>query len=172
MPTIIATPGASDANSYVTVSEADDYLSSRLNASAWTDASAPQRIAALIEAQRTLTPLGYIGRRATETQALAWPRERAPNPDDPFGRDYSTAIVPQRVKDAACELALEFLNAGTADLAAISSSQNVIREKVDVLEVQYSEPQDRITGLAQFPRIIALLTPLWVGVGSLRVLRS
>jgi hypothetical protein len=172
MPTIIATPGASDANSYVTVSEADDYLSSRLNASAWTDASAPQRIAALIEAQRTLTPLGYIGRRATETQALAWPRERAPNPDDPFGRDYSTAVVPQRVKDAACELAMEFLKSGAADLAAISDTQNVIREKVDVLEVQYSEPQDRITGLAKFPRIIALLTPLWVGVGSLRVVRS
>jgi hypothetical protein len=67
---------------------------------------------------------------------------------------------------------LEFLKAGTADLAAISDSQNVIREKVDVIEVQYSEPQDRITGLALFPRIISLLTPLWVGVGSLRVVRS
>jgi hypothetical protein len=172
MPTIIATPGASDANSYVTLAEADTYMGARLNASAFTAATTAMRETALIEAQRTLTPLGYIGRRATETQALAWPRERAPNPDDPFGRDYSTAVVPQRVKDAACELALEFLKAGTADLAAISDSQNVIREKVDVIEVQYSEPQDRITGLALFPRIIALLTPLWVGVGALRVVRS
>lgn len=184
---IVATPGASNANSYVTIAEADAYMAGRLNASAWTTADTDTRSRALIEAQRNLTPLLWVGSRVTDTQALAWPRAYAPNPDAPApvsttGREnllprfivyYGDTVVPQRVKDAQVELALEFLKSGTADLAVVDGSFNITREKVDVLEVEYSDPSLRAVGLAKYTRVMSLVTPLFVNSGSgLSVVRA
>jgi hypothetical protein len=184
--TIDATVGGPNANSYVTVADADAYLNARLNAGAWTDATADNRARALIEAQRSLTPLPWAGSRATDEQALAWPRLYVANPDAPrpldiTGREnilrayivyYDDDVVPQRVKDAQCELALEFLKAGSTDLAVADGNANVIRKKVDVLETQWADPQNRtVTGLAKYTRAMSLILPLF-GPGGNRVVRS
>jgi hypothetical protein len=111
----------------------------------------------------------------SDTQALAWPRVQATNPDarsvDRWYLGvtswdiayYDETVIPQRIKDAQAELALEFLRAGTSDLMGLDPDQNVIEKRVDVLTTKYSDPTQRVTGLARFKRVGALLAPLLVG---------
>jgi hypothetical protein len=77
MPTLIATLGAANANSYVaSVADATAILDSELYArTAWDNADEDTRTRALITAARMLDQaLLWKGIRATSTQALEWPR--------------------------------------------------------------------------------------------------
>jgi hypothetical protein len=145
------------------------YCEGRLNAGAWTGADA--QLPALVEATRDLSLLPWKGYRATAVQALAWPRTEVVNPDlpnsvgDPTAQFYADDVVPQRVKDATCELALQYLVAGTTDLASLSPTAEVIRKKVDVLDTEFARPVDRPQGLARFPRVLQFLGPLLQGLG-------
>lgn len=83
-----------------------------------------------------------------------------------------TASVPTRVKHAQIELALEFVRAGTTDLAANDPNEGVIEETVGPLTTRWSE-YARQTGLARFPRVVAYIAPmLATTAGSLEVARS
>lgn len=130
---LIATPGAANANSYVTVAEADAFAAERLNSDAWTSATVLQKEAALITATRyidalaapykklypTATPPYYVirphwtGKPATSTQALAWPRIGM---KDLNGNDIPSDVIPKALKDATCEFAIQLLTTNsTAD---------------------------------------------------------
>lgn len=169
--TVVETAGSATANSFVSVAEADAYLEARLNSSAWTGTE-PKKIA-VIEATRELSALAYDGYRATTTQSLSWPRFAAVDPDGTS--DYvlfDDDVIPQRIKDATCELALEFLRAGTTDIAALDSVIGIIEETVGPLTTRYSEPSQRAQGLARYPRVWDLTAPLLaVGVGQVRLIR-
>ena len=119
--TIVATVGSASANSYVTLAECTTYMEARLNSDAFDDAVADDQNRALVEATRELTVLPWDGLQVTATQALAWPRQWSRDPDSPVQDYFDTDVVPQRVKDATCELAFQFLKAGTTDLAAESA---------------------------------------------------
>jgi hypothetical protein len=174
--TIVAEAGSSTANSFVTLDEAEAYMAARLNASAWSNASEADKNIALVEATRELTVLAWVGERVTDSQALSWPREFAVNPDASFGTGtqyYADTLIPQRVKDATSELAFQFLNLGTTDLAALDTTSNIARKVVDVLETDYIEPSQRATGLARFPRVVNVIAPLLCGTGATtRVVRG
>lgn len=181
--TLNADVGAADANAFVTAQEFFDYVSTRLNADAGLVAD-DTRTRAIIEATRDLSALIYTGSRVDSTQALSWPRSYAIDPDapaiDPITLGDLTApgtfaddVIPQRVKDATCELALQYLKAGTNDLASLDPGIGVIRKKVDVLETEWASPTLRAQGLARFPRVMALISPLLDtgSVGGLTVVR-
>ena len=169
--TIVATPGAADANSFVTVAAADAYLATRLNATEWTGDDA--KAIALIEATREISPLAYLGYRVTETQALGWPRYGAPNPDGiGNGAWYDQTVIPPRVQDAICELALEFLRAGTSDISKPDATAQISKEIVGPIETDYVAVSDRAMGLARYPRISRLLAPLLLATpGQVRLVR-
>ena len=103
-------------------------------------------------------------------QALPWPREEAVNPDlpateDPLNADplltyYANTVVPQRMKDAQAELALEFLRAGATDAAAPDADRNKAMKKTDVLETELIPVHERLAGLSRYPRVVRLITPL------------
>lgn len=173
--TIIATAGAADANAYVTEAEQIAYMATRLNASAWTtlsgSACTEDEKRAMVEAARELTARDWCGDRVSATQALAFPRQRARDPDSPYGDFFDTTIVPRRVKDAACELAFQFLAAGGSDVASADPNAIVKRKKVGPLETEYFEPYNRPQGLARFPRVMQLIGPLLSG-GSGLVVRT
>ncbi len=166
--TIVTTAGSATANSFITLAEADAFMEARLNASTWeTDATDDTKNRALVEATRELNVLGWDGNRTDDTQALAWPRQWAVNPDDPNGDYYATTTVPQRVKDATAELAFQFVKAGTTDVAALDSSAGVLEKTIDVLTTKYSE-HGRADGLDRYPRVMAYVRPLLaLGVSSL-----
>jgi hypothetical protein len=169
--TIVETAGAANANSFVSVAEADAYLETRLNSTAWTGTEPKKQ--ALVEATRELSAIGWQGYRASDAQALAWPRFNAPDPDGTSDFVYfDTAEIPQRIKDATCELALEFLRAGTTDVAALDSLIGITEETVGPLTTRYAEPSQRAQGLARYPRVQKHIAPLLgVGAGQVRLTR-
>lgn len=105
MPTaIVATPGAANANSYVTRTEANTYFGDRLHSSAWTAASDADKDAALLWSTKLLDrSVRLNGERSTTTQALNWPRTGM---EDESGNEIADDVVPQVVKDVQCELAM------------------------------------------------------------------
>lgn len=127
MPTIITTPGASNANSYETLAEAQTYFSTRLPMNGWDNAD--DQTVLLVMATRTLDSyamphkkLIYIGKDiyylttrtwtgapASSTQALAWPRTGM---SDSNGNPIPSNVIPQELKDAESELAGQL---GTTD---------------------------------------------------------
>lgn len=170
---IVATAGSATANSFVTLAEAETYMEGRGNKSTWTAAADADKNIALVDATRDVDALRFAGLRADSTQALAWPRQYATNPDSPTGSWYDTDEVPTRVKNATCELAFQYIKAGTTDVAAIDSKANVKRKKVDVLETEYFSSSDTPRGLARYPRIHNWLRPLLTGSGvSAEVVRG
>jgi hypothetical protein len=174
MPDIDSVAGSATGNSFASTDEGDTYCDARLNSSAWTGASEDNKARALIEATREINQVNYRGDRTTFTQVLAWPRNYAINPDLPqiIGvKDisqlyYANTVVPDRIKNATIELALEFLRAGTTDIAALDSKINIKRKKVDVLETEFVEPDIRPQGLARFPRVMTYIAPLVDDAGS------
>ena len=176
--TIVATVGASDANSFSTEAEQIAYMATRLNATAWTTFTGAvcteSEKAAMIEATRELSALtGWLGYRVTTTQALALPRDLLLNPDDPTpGTYYLTTVIPQRVKDAACELAFQFLKAGTTDVAAASETAGIIEETVGPLTTRWASPSEQVQGLMRYPRVWTLIAPLLsTGASQVRLVR-
>lgn len=163
--TIVATAGSASANSFATAAEMATYMEGRLNSSTYDDASADNINRALVEATNELDYRRWLGRRATSTQALSWPRDDVIDPDSPYSDYYSSAVVPDRVKDATCELAFQFLKAGTTDVAALDSSIEVKREKIGPLETEYAEPTTRARGLGRYPSVTRYLRGLVEGGG-------
>lgn len=156
--TIVETAGASTANSFVSVVEADAYIEARLNSSLWTGTEPKKQ--ALVEATRELSVMNWAGNTVTTTQALAWPRQWVCNPDSPNSDYYASTVIPQRVKDACCELALQFLKAGTTDIAMPDPNAEVKVKTIDVLTTEYFDSYQRPKGLSRFPRVMTLIRPL------------
>lgn len=118
-------------NSYVSDTEADDYMDARPHAAAWTAASADDRAKALIMAAMLLDRhIVWRGVPAVQDQPLAWPRAGL----SPIGVD-STA-VPVSVRLAQMELALTILG---SDPMATPELSGVKRQKVDVIEQEFFE---------------------------------
>lgn len=101
---VIATPGAADANSYITLVEFAAYLTTRLHVpAAVTGATDPTREAAVIMATRYIDGMCFLGAATTDTQALQWPRTGM---ESKSGGEVDDSIIPQEIKNATAELAM------------------------------------------------------------------
>ena len=122
--TIDATAGGANANSYITLSEANTFVEAMISStdvSKWTTGTDDTRNRALAAATQRLDRERFIGARATNTQALQWPRTGVRKPDTyvntyatgfPFriSEDYfSETEIPDQVKRAQVVLAV-YLN--------------------------------------------------------------
>lgn len=161
--------GLSTAVSYASRAEADEYHARRGNAT-WTLLTNGNKKAALVKAADYIGQMyrsRWKGARINSTQALDWPRNFVERDDYEYSTlngyqiisgnyFYPSDEVPVEVKNAACEAALSSL---TAALLA-EQGQDIKREKVDVLEVEYNvySPQRR-----RFPVIDGLLKPFLKG---------
>ena len=162
--TIVATVGAANANSFALETEWIAYCATRLNPPSGTTVSGTTctetEKVALVEAARFLSLLEWQGYRVDTTQALAWPRIWAPNPDSPPVSSLSNldelyfddGEIPSRVKNGQIELALAFISLGTVDLLAVDPNQGVILKTVGPLTTEWASPQSRPQGLAKYPR--------------------
>lgn len=96
------TPSGANANSYISVSDADDYFSTHLYASYWDNAGIEIKESALIMSTRILDEkIEWTGSKNTQEQALAWGRSGVI--DD--GYDVPSTIVPEAIKNATAEFA-------------------------------------------------------------------
>ena len=107
---------AKGTNSYVTVTEADDYFEDRIGASQWDSASNDTQDQALVTAWEILDRQTYAGYVSDADQPMAWPRT-ATVYDARTGRNVSTSATlvgtgeyaPLTIKKAQYELALHFV---------------------------------------------------------------
>lgn len=104
---IDSTAGGADANSYISLADAEAYFEGRLHSSAWDDATEADQNAALVMATRMIDQtFAYQGYRTTTTQALGWPRTNAV---DCSGETIDSTVNPQSIQDATCEQSLALL---------------------------------------------------------------
>jgi len=100
-------------SSYVALGEADTYFQTRLNTSAWDNASFDNQRSALADATRIIDSLRLIGNKAVKDQELRFPREGQEALDTDIDSDtYGEMIptVPDDVKIACMEIALALLD--------------------------------------------------------------
>lgn len=139
---------------YGTVTEADAYHAARGN-TAWTGDNTV-KTAALVRASdyidgryRCRLPSGrwqsmFTGEKTGgRTQEREWPRTGA---TDYEGNEIPSDEVPIEVEHAAYEAALRELTSPGSLSPDYVPSQLVTKEKVDVIEVTYSEPQPSVDG--------------------------
>jgi hypothetical protein len=175
--------GVSTANSYSSAADARSYAIS--HGSTLPDAGTgidPVEVA-LIKAAEYLDSLAWVGFRATNTQALEWPRVlTAPYRNYKFictsdagyclGVDSSYYVLAAKVKAAQCQLVVEQIdNSVILQPTTVGGTQFVTREKVDVIETSYSERLGTLSTPTMFGVNTLLRDLLIPGFGSLRAER-
>jgi hypothetical protein len=88
-------------NSYIDIDGADEYFAGRLHAESWSGADSETKEKALRQATKEIDRMPLKGRKATDTQELAFPR-------------YPDTEIPEAVKEACCEEALALLERGNS----------------------------------------------------------
>ena len=182
--TVIATPGAANANSYLSVAAADDLADDYLGPLNWTAATTDNKGRALITATRYLDQLEWLGSRATTTQSLAWPRSGAECGEWSFEDDE----IPAPIRQAAFDLAEALLGApallrgqgaGNAELIPGIPNASLRSARVDVISLEFRDgavPNNQnalnvLPGLRQTLGCLCLSLPIG-GSRSIRVVRS
>ena len=146
--TIDATVGGANANSYLTLADAQaiiDGFVQDADVTAWASATTDQKNRALFTATQRLDRERYLGARATDTQALQWPRTGVRKPDTyintytvgfPFRitTDYFTDTeIPTQVKYAQVVLAVYLHNNPDGiGLSGLEDYKNVKIGSIDV----------------------------------------
>ena len=145
---IVATPGAANANSYVTLAEAQaivDGFIEDADVQSWGSGNTDSQNRALFTATQRLDRERFLGARATDTQALQWPRTGVRKPDTyintyavgfPFRitTDYYTDTeIPTQIQYAQVVLAV-FLHNNT-DALGLSGLEDYKNVKIGSLDV-------------------------------------
>ena len=95
---ITATVGSASANSYLTLSDAQDIVDGLVeddDVAAWASATTDPKNRALYTATQRIDRERFLGSRASDTQAMQWPRTGVRKPDT-FTSTYTTGF-PYRV---------------------------------------------------------------------------
>lgn len=161
---IDATVGGVSSNSYVEEAYANSYLSERLDASEYVDEeNSVKRQQALITATRYLDQrVVWVGDRATTDQSLEWPRV------DREGESIEAGIIPVKIRQATCELALYLLKNGdpigttSLDAMRVGSISIDFNEKVDrVMLPEHVTAMISNYGRGRVPNQVVRAVPLW-----------
>jgi len=178
--------GGANANSYLTLAAAElliEGLVQDADVTAWTSATTDQKNRALYTATQRLDRERYLGARATDTQALQWPRTGVRKPDTyintyavgfPFRitTDYFTDTeIPTQVKQAQAVLAV-YLNNNKDGLGlnGLEDYNSVTIGPISVTMNQYN-PQSGADNVP--PLMERYLTGLRIsGPGNISIRRS
>jgi hypothetical protein len=185
--TIDATVGGANANSYLTLAAAQTLIDGFVeddDVVAWAGATLDQKNRALVSATQRLDRERFLGARATDTQALQWPRTGVRKPDTyintyavgfPFRitTDYFTDTeIPSQVQYAQCVLAV-YLN-NNRDGLGLSGVEDYKRVQIGSLSVETAGASNMAAGADRVPPIFErYLTGLRIsGPGNFAIRRS
>jgi hypothetical protein len=150
-----ATVGGESANSYVDLTEANEYMAGRLHTEPWKTGSVVKE-KALRQAARILDRyVEWRGVKTDEAQAMQWPRQYVPDPDyrtvdaldfyiDAGDYFIPKDEIPQRMKDAQCELALHLLSQDTQAVPDTAGYSQIDVEGAVSLSVDKADRTDVI----------------------------
>ncbi len=135
--TLIATPGASNANTYTTLADAETYFESRLHKTDWTDATDANKNIALVWATRLLDDyIIWDGMVASSTQALMWPRTLV---YDTEGYPVNSGTIPSFLAEATAEFGMFLL---ADDVSIEKGEKGFKRLTLPGLDI-YTDKRDR-----------------------------
>lgn len=133
--------GKDNAESYISVADADTYHSNRGNTdwAALTTAEKERLLRISTDYMVAVYRLRWDGYRYVNTQALDWPRIYVPIRDicsvNAYPEYVDFDVVPNQVKNACADLALK----ANSETLLEDQSQQTIREKVGPIEVEYDK---------------------------------
>jgi len=154
MSTIDATIGGENSNSYVTHAYASSYWSDSIYSTNWDAYTADEQNKLLIMATRTLDDwYEWVGSKATEQQALRWPRYSATDQD---GWWIDSDELPVNLMNATAELA-GYL--GGFNPNAEPDTKGFKKIKVDVIELEI-DAKDRDSATAIPDSVMKMLDHL------------
>ena len=185
--TIDATVGGASANSYLTLADAQALIDGMVendDVTAWASATTDQKNRALYTATQRIDRERFLGARATDTQALQWPRTGVRKPDTyintyaigfPFKitTDYFTDTeIPDQIKQAQVVLAV-YLN-NNKDGMGLSGLEDYKSVTIGSLSVTSAGASSMATGADRVPPIFErYLTGLRIsGPGNFAIKRS
>lgn len=152
----------SGANSYVTVAEARTFATARGVTLSAVDADVEVLAFQAMDYLEALRS-SFKGYKVSDIQALQWPREDVYIDDYYFDSDD----IPQELKNAQCQLMMDAVD---TTLQGNSGGRTVTKEKVDVIEVEYSA-MGATTDQPIFSKANAFLAPLLIRSGNLGTVR-
>lgn len=128
--------GIVGANSYVTLDEADDYLSLKPTYSLWENLEEPENY--LMWATRLLDQRAmFRGSKAVPESGLRWPRKGVCDRD---GLSVPYDSVPFPIKAAVIEIAFNLVSQSVdPSTPSAAAGGQIKRIKADVLEIEYVE---------------------------------
>jgi hypothetical protein len=132
--TINATIKDANANSYVTLTEANTYFETVPDSSTWTNKTDDQKNRALIAATRWIDTFVFYGDRCDSGQSLKFPR----NNYQVDGVELSCSMIPLNVKYAQYELARALANDTDAMTGNLGTDGNFEEVKLGDLQVKYN----------------------------------
>jgi len=143
-------------NSNVSMSEADEYFSTRVDSDIWFNSVSSKRKAALVSSTGILDELRWAGVAVDASQELAFPR-KGHYFDPRIGMNVSLEGYPKRVKVATYELALHLLS---------NEGSSVSTGEIDILKISGIELHD-IKAPPTIPNSVTrMIKPLLVNAGA------
>ena len=131
---IDATISGANANSFVTLDEANNYFATVPDSSTWDDKTVDQKKRALISATRWIDSFVYFGDRCDQNQALKFPRNNYQVDDV----ELSCTTIPNNIKYAQYELARALANDTDAITGTSGKEGNIEQAKLGDLEVKFN----------------------------------
>ena len=132
--TINATLKDANANSYVTLAEANTYFETVPDSSNWTNKTDDQKNRSLISATRWIDSFVFFGDRCDEDQALKFPRTNY----QVDGVELSCSLIPNNIKYAQYELARALANDTGAITGTTGKDGNFSEVKLGDIQVKYN----------------------------------
>lgn len=130
--------GKSDADSYLSVADADTYHAAHGQPTAWENATDVEKEQALRLATQYLDShyrRRWQGYRASQTQALMWPRS---NVYRDYGYVISSTTIPVELEHATAEAAMRSISETDGLMPDIDEPGSISREQVTVGEISYT----------------------------------
>jgi len=156
--------GKTDAESYISVSDADDYASNWYGTlSDWDDLADAAKERALRIGTRFIDSHEFKGYRANDDQVLSWPRAQLGYID---GQYIDADEIPQRVERATVEAALKYIQGETLFPdhygASVKSESKTIGPIGNSTTYQTSKKAQKV-----FEAVKRLLDPLLMQSGTI-----
>lgn len=178
-----STAKSATANSYVSVSDADDYFAAHLDGSFWPS-NLKDKQAALVMATNRLDSEVYGGRSTDLAQALQWPRSwivaRNFNPESQTVQNMVSGYafrdddtIPRELKIATFEMALHYLKMKAGEFTVDENDLETLSNyKIGPIDVAIKDhiKADRIP--SKVKQLLKSIGPnAWSGDGALRGVR-
>ena len=144
-------------NSYITLTEADEYFDQRYGSTTWFDTADIDKEAALVSATQLLETLQFNGYAATTTQLLSWPRWGTYyDPKLGYQTNLDPTAIPDVVKTAQAEIAFNILlNPDVLESGPATTNLDVGGISLELIRKAPSIP----------PFVIQILKPYLVSAG-------